>query len=873
MKEIPKTYDATEYESKIYKKWESSGAFKGKHKAKGKTFSIAMPPPNATGTLHLGHAVMLAIQDIMTRYHRMKDGAALWLPGTDHASIATQNKVEQLIAKEGLTRHDLGREKFLKRTAEFVANSQNIIKNQIRSMGSSCDWSRERYTLDADLSLAVRTVFKSMYEDGLIYRGYRIVNWCPRCKSTLADDEVEYKEKKGKFYYMKYGPVIIGTARPETKFLDKVIVVHPDDKRYKKYIGKSFDIPWINGKVKATVIADKSSDPEFGTGAMTITPAHSFIDFDLAKKYGFEVIKIIDENGNLTDVTGEFAGMNACEAREKIVEKMEKHGLIDHIDENYTHNLSVCYRCGTPIEPLPSDQWFINVDKKLPKRGKSLKQMSIEAVKSKKIKILPDRFEKIYFHWMNNLHDWCISRQLWFGHQIPVWYCDCSKTPIVSIETPKNCPKCKSKKLRQDPDTLDTWFSSGLWTFSTLGWPKKTDDMKHFHPTSVMETGYDILFFWIARMIIMTLYATNEIPFKTVYLHGLIRDKFGNKMSKSKPETCIDPLDMIKKYGTDSVRLSLVIGGTPGNDMRLYEEKIAGYRNFVNKIWNASRFVLMNLESKDLKAKFTKSAVKSTADKWMVSRLQELIKDTTRLIDEFRFSEAGNNTYDFFWSVFCDWYLEISKGEHKNPAVLLYTLKTLLKLLHPFMPFVTEQIWSSLNEKQMLILEEWPKFDKSLMFKKDEELMQNVISAISEIRSARADLHINNSVKIPVTIYAGTKTAIFKEKNEIIKRMAQIGELNIEKSGKPIPSSVRIFLSGIEIYISLAGIINVQEERARIEKDIKEKQGFLNTLESRLSNKGFIAKAPKEVIEKEKAQQKAITEMLKKLNLYKNALN
>ncbi|MFA6436380.1 MAG: valine--tRNA ligase, partial [Candidatus Gracilibacteria bacterium] len=595
MAQIDTAYNAKKVEDALYKKWEKSGGFTPKIDPKKKPFTIALPPPNATGQLHLGHATMLAIEDIMVRFHRMKGQPTLWLPGTDHAAIATQNKVEKIIAEEGTNRHEMGRRKFLERVKKYVANSQDTIRNQMRKMGASVDWTRERYTLDDGLSEAVRDAFVKMHHDGLIYRGHRIVNWCPRCASTLADEELEYKEQKTKFYYLKYGPVVIGTARPETKFQDKIIIVHPKDKRYKKWIGKKMMVPWIDGEVEAQFVADETADMKMGTGAMTITPAHSFVDFDLAKKYGFEIVQIIDEQGKITSAGGpHFQGLPVKEAREKVIEALQQKGLVDHIDENYVHNLSVCYRCGTAVEPLVSRQWFVNVTKKI--RGKSLKDRTLEAVKKGKIKIVPDRFKKVYFHWVENLRDWCISRQIWWGHQIPVWYCEDKKSPkceepIVANKTPEKCPHCKGKNLKQDPDTLDTWFSSGLWTFSTLGWPKKTKDLAYFHPTSVLETGYDILFFWVIRMVLMTTYLTNEIPFETVYLHGLVRDKEGRKMSKSLGNG-IDPLDMIEKYGTDAVRLSLVLGSSPGNDMRLYEEKIAGYRNFVNKIWNGARYVL-----------------------------------------------------------------------------------------------------------------------------------------------------------------------------------------------------------------------------------------------------------------------------------------
>lgn len=871
---LPKAYEAGNFEESIYQSWEKAGAFKAKIDKKKKPFTVIMPPPNATGTLHLGHAVMLALEDIMVRYHRMKGDSTLWIPGTDHAAIATQNKVEKNLAEKGITRHDLGRKKFIQEVETFVKGSQSTIRNQVRKMGSSCDWSRETYTLDEGPSLAVRTVFKRMFDDGLIYRGNRIVNWCPRCQSTLADDEVKYKEVQSKFYYLKYGPFIIGTARPETKFLDKVAVVHPDDKRYKKYIGKTFDVPWINGTLQGTVIADKASDPEFGSGVMTITPAHSMVDFEIAQRHKFEIVKIIDEKGNLTDAAGkEFAGMNAKLAREKIIENLQEKGLVEKIDENYRHNLSVCYRCDTAIEPLTSTQWFINVDKKIPKRNKTIKQLSIEVVKNGKIEILPEKFEKIYTHWMGNLHDWCISRQIWFGHQIPVWYCDnCHGDPIVSIDTPARCPKCKASELTQDPDVLDTWFSSGLWTFSTLGWPKKTKELEYFHPTSVLETGYDILFFWVARMIIMTTYTLNEVPFNTVYLHGLVRTRNGEKMSKSKPETCIDPLDMISKYGADALRLSMVIGGGPGNDIRLYEEKIAGYRNFVNKIWNISRFILLNTTAEERATKFTKKLIKTTADKWILTRLQKVIKNATKLIEEYNFSEAGTQIYDFLWSEMADWYIEFSKGEHKNSAVLLHVLRETLKLLHPFVPYITEALWEKTGSEGFIMEQSWPKYDAALIFTADSKKIEKIHIAIGDIRKMRGEYKIDPAKKLRAIMYGGTLTPLLIEKKQAIMRLANLEEITIEKKGPKPEKSLSVISGGIESYLPLEQIFDLQKELERVKKEMEEHEKQLAGVNSRLQNKAFMANAKKEIVDQAKQDAAHHEEALVKLKEHKVSL-
>jgi len=861
MKEIEKAYEAKKYEDDIYAQWEKSGLFTPKRVKGKKPFVISMPPPNATGTLHLGHATMLAIEDIMVRYKRMQGFPTLWIPGTDHAGIATQNKVEKIIAEEGETRHTMGRKRFLERVDAFVHDSRQTIRTQIRKMGSSCDWTRERYTLDSGLSNAVREIFVRMFNDGLIYRGDRIVNWCTRCSSTLADDEVEFREEKTKFYYIKYGPVVIGTARPETKFLDKIIVANPGDKRYKKYFGKSFNISWIGGEVVASFIADKSADPEFGTGAMTLTPAHDFIDFDIAKKHKLEVVQIIGADGNFTSVVGKkFAGKNARESRQEIVDILKKKGLLHKVDDNYVHNLSVCYRCGTPIEPLISKQWFIDVGKPVFKekgKRKSLKQKAIEVVKSGKIEIIPDKFNKIYFHWMNNLRDWCISRQLWFGHRIPVWYCEgtthCKpecKQPIVQNDPPKKCPHCGSKNLTQDPDTLDTWFSSGLWTFSTLGWPEKTADLKYFHPTSVLETGHDILFFWVARMILMTNYALNDVPFRQVYLHGLIRDRDGKKMSKSKGNG-IDPLDMIAEFGTDAVRLSMVIGTSPGNDMRLYEEKIANYRNFVNKIWNSARFALLNIPEK-AQTGFSKKSVQSHADKWILTKLQKLIKDVTADMDKYAFSEAGTKIYNFTWGEYCDWYLEMSKGEHLNPAVLLFVLENILKLLHPFVPFVTESIWRHLDKKDLIMGQSWPKYDKSLVFSREERELGTLQNLITEIRSIRAEKGVEPGKKINAVIYGGKWTALLQQKKSVIIRMARLENLEIQKKGPKIKDSVWKYIQGIDLYLPVSGLFQLEDERRRLQKKIDETGQKMESLKGRLNNPNFLKKAPAELVSREK---------------------
>ncbi|MFA5095261.1 MAG: valine--tRNA ligase [Candidatus Paceibacterota bacterium] len=710
-----KPYDPKKTESKIYKLWEKSGFFspdvcmeKGIVKPDAESFSVVLPPPNVTGYLHTGHALMLVIEDIMIRHARMKGLKTLWLPGTDHAAIATQSKVEKLLEKEGIRKNDIGREKFLKRVEKYALDSHDTIVNQAKIMGASLDWSREAFTLDEKRNIAVKTAFKRMYDDGLIYRGNRMVNWDPKGQTVISDDEIVYEERKSKFYTFKYGPFEISTARPETKFGDKYVVMHPDDKKYKgwKHLQK-IKLEWINGPIEATVIKDEMIDMEFGTGVMTITPWHSHEDFALAEKYKLEKEQIIDKYGRLLPIAGEFAGMKISEAREKIVEKLKTKGLLVSIDENYVNRVATAERSGGMIEPQIMLQWFVDVNKKIPSRdNKSLKELMLEPVREGKIKIIPSHFEKVYFNWIENLRDWCISRQIWYGHRIPVWY---RKDEIYcGIEEPAE------KDWVQDEDTLDTWFSSGLWTFSTLGWPEKTKDLETYHPTSVLETGHDILFFWIARMILMSQYLLGEIPFKNVYLHGMVRAADGKKMSKSLGDKAIDPLDIIEKYGNDALRLAMIIGNTPGNDLKLNENDIRGYKKFANKIWNASRFVFEQTKDLDISTLPSLDEEDKASDK----ELQNLVTEISKEMNEFRFSIVAEKLYHYFWHTFADIVIERSKAKilkNQNASsakALLFThLRTLLIVLHPFMPFVTEEIWSIFpNHKNLLIVESWPKY-------------------------------------------------------------------------------------------------------------------------------------------------------------------
>jgi valyl-tRNA synthetase len=716
---LPSAYQPQEVESKIYERWLASGFFNPDNlpDQKAKPFSIIMPPPNVTGTLHVGHTLFVTIQDILTRFRRMQGRRALWLPGTDHAAIATQARVEKdLYKNEGKTRSDFSRENFLKIVEKFAQESHDTIINQIKRLGASADWSREAYTLDKKRSLAVRTAFKKMYDDGIIYRGARIVNWDPKLKTTVSDEEIVWQEEKTPFYYLKYGPFTIATARPETKFGDKYVIMHPEDARYKKYKhGDKIELEWINGPVTATIIKDPVIDMEFGTGVMTITPWHDAVDFDLAERHHLDKEQIIDEDGKLLPIAGEFSGQHIKKARAAIVEKIKAKGLLEKVDENYNHRIATNQRGGGVIEPQIKEQWFINVNSKFKiqnsklkniKSGQevSLKELMRSVVESGEIEIIPDHFKKVYFHWIDNLRDWCISRQIWYGHRIPVWYRE--KEIYVGSDAPEG------DNWQQDPDTLDTWFSSGLWTFSTLGWPEQTKDLKTFHPTNVMETGYDILFFWVARMILMTTYFLGEIPFHTVFLHGLVRDKDRQKMSKSK-DNVIDPLGVIDAYGADALRFALIFSTAAGNDIPLAEDKIKGMKFFANKLWNIARFVLAKTESlNDKKNELPTGENLSEEDKNILAKLENTTKNVTENLGAFRLHEAAQEIYQFAWHDFADLYLEYSKTQDNTETkqVLRFVLEQILKLLHPFMPFITEELWALTGHKNLLLVEKWPEY-------------------------------------------------------------------------------------------------------------------------------------------------------------------
>jgi len=886
MKELEKAFEAKKYEEGIYAEWERSGFFNpdkcieaGVTDKDAEPFSIVLPPPNVTGTLHIGHAVMLAIEDVLIRYHRMKGDRTLWVPGTDHAAIATQEKVEKIMWNdEKLTRHDLGREKFLERVDKFAQDSHDTIVNQAKRMGTSMDWSREYYSLDETRNLAVRTTFKKMYEDGLIYRGDRIVNWDPKMQSNVSNIEVVRKEEKTKFYYFQYGAFEIGTARPETKFGDKYVVMHPDDKRYADYKhGDTFECEWINGKITAKIIKDESVDPEFGTGVMTITPWHDATDFEIAERHNLDKEQVIDYDGKLMDIAGEFAGMPIEEAREKIVEKLDKKGLLTRVDEEYVHQLATNSRGGGVIEPQIMKQWWVNVTKEFPmgpsnidgiKEGDmvSIQKLSQHVVHSNQIEILPERFKKDYFNWVDNYRDWCISRQLWFGHRIPAWYK--GDEVYVGLEAPEG------DGWEQDPDTLDTWFSAGLFSFSPLGWPDEhAEDLKTYHPTSVLETGYDILTFWVIRMVLMSTYVLGEVPFKTVYLHGLVRDEHGNKMSKSLGNI-IDPLDMCNKYGTDATRLSLLIGSTPGNDSRLSEEKIAGYRNFTNKLWNISRFMLLNIE--EPKQDTDMPEPRTLTDKWILHELSRVSESVIQNLEDYNLSAAGETLRDFTWNKLADWYLEIAKIEGNKDDILNYILNTILKLWHPYMPFVTEAIWQEVYGFGQLMVEKWPHVQYTL---DDEgvrqfEMLQDIVVGV---RALKAEYNIAPSTKPDVYLIT-TDTTLHETlfdmfvhceceegHSDILTKLARIEHLSVGTQLGDV-NTISSVVGAVEVHIVADGVVDTEKEKARIEKELANVEPYVASMKKKLANKGFTDNAPAEILEGEKKKLADAEEKLQTLH-------
>ncbi|GAP15493.1 valyl-tRNA synthetase [Longilinea arvoryzae] len=889
--DLPKAYDFKSTEQRLYKWWEESGFFqpandpnKPGFDPSKKPFVITIPPANVTGELHLGHAMFVSMEDLMVRYHRMKGEPTLWLPGTDHAGIATQLQVEKMLAKEGKTRDQLGRKEFERRTWEWKEKYGSIITGQIRRLGASCDWTRERFTLDAGLSRAVREAFVRLYEKGLIYRGTRMINWSPGLRTAVSDLEVEYSQEPGFLYYFKYvladNPdeyIPVATTRPETILGDTAVAVHPEDERYKRYVGRKVLVPLLNRAVP--VIADDYVDREFGTGALKITPAHDPNDYQIGQRYNLEMISILDKEAHINANGGPYAGMDRFECRKKLWADMKAAGLVIK-EEPYTLNVPRSQRGGEIVEPMISDQWFVTI--------KPLAEAALKVVRNGEIKIVPDRFTKVYFNWLENIQDWCISRQLWWGHRIPVWYCDdCGKMTVVR-EDPTQCAHCGSKHIRQEEDVLDTWFSSGLWPFSTLGWPDETPDYKYFYPTSVLETGYDIIFFWVARMIMDGLEFTGKIPFHTVYLHGLIRDEHGQKMSKTKGNV-IDPLGVMDEMGTDALRFTLLVGSTPGNDMNLSLKKVEANRNFANKIWNAGRFIIGSLEAAPATPQGKPDW--TLPDSWIWARLQTLIADVERLFDGNQYGEAGRQIYEFFWGEFADWYLEIAKQQlaeggdraFYTAQTLVRVLDTCLRLLHPFTPYVTEELWGHLKRaaqerselfapkdgwEDALIIARWPEAQAAEGWEAakvaDFTLIQDTVRAI---RNLRAEKKVTPGKRIPATIVCGDRLSIFQSQARTLTALAALDPDNltlVQSLPEKPQGQVSLVISGIEIFLPLAGLVDVENERARLQKELADTQAQIERLETLLSS-SFGQRAPAAVVEKERQKLAAFQETAAKL--------
>lgn len=870
-KELEKAYNPGANEDDIYKKWENSGYFNPdnlKLAPEAPSYTIVLPPPNITDKLHIGHSATVTIEDLMIRYQRLRGRRTLWLPGTDHAAIATQNVVEKRLFKEsGQTRHDLGKERFLEEVWKFLQTTRNTILFQTKKMGASLDWSRLAFTLDDERQLAVRTLFSDMYQAGVIYRGERIVNWCPRCHSTLADDEVEYQEQAAKIYTFRYDrnfPISISTTRPETKLGDTAIAVNPKDERYQQYIGRELEANFCGQNLKIKVIADHNVEMDFGTGALGVTPAHSMVDWQMAQSNDLPLIKVIDEDARIISGFGKFSGLSAMEAREAIVAELKESGLLEK-EEELQNNLSVCYRCNTAIEPLTSKQWFIAVDKPLERLGGlSLKEKALAVAKSGEIKFIPERFGKRYSDWMSNLHDWCISRQIWFGHQIPVWYR--GEEIFVGTEAPTG------DGWAQDPDTLDTWFSSGMWTFSTLGWPgnyqdgKKSGDLARFHPTQMLETGYEIITLWVSRMIMMSLFALGEIPFEKVYLHGMVLDKNGKKMSKSKGNG-VDPLEIIPEYGTDAIRLALLMGFTPGNDNRFSLEKVEAKRNFVNKLWNISRYILSAVSEEQLAVSpYQLPKIKSPADEWIMGEFEKLVGAVSERFENHEFSLAAEELTEFTWNKFADWYLEIAKIEKDKEAILLYILKNLLILWHPFIPFVTEKIWSAFSD-DLLMVAKWPEV-KAASRVSNWPLIQE---AIVSIRNARSENRVEPSKKLDAIIYTHGQAAAITPFSELIRSLKTgLNSLEIKESGEKPEQAIMVAVGSLEIY--LLGAIDQEKDRERLAKEKANLERLMAIQEAKLNNQEFVSRAPENIVAAEQAKLDSYRQELDKIKAIANNL-
>ncbi len=851
MAEIADRYDPTRVEPHWYSVWEERGYFHADADSPKKPYCIVIPPPNVTGSLHLGHALNNTLQDILIRYKRMDGYNALWMPGTDHAGIATQYVVERQLEKEGKTKEDLGREAFIARVWQWKEESGGTIIRQLKRLGASCDWARERFTMDPGLSAAVREVFVRLWEDGLIYQGDYIVNWCPRCQTVLSDLEVEREDQDAEFVYIKYGPLTLGTVRPETKLGDTAVAVHPKDKRYRRYVGKTLEVPSVEGTITLRVVADDAVDPKFGTGVIKVTPGHDPTDFEIGRRHDLPVRSVIGFDGRMTALAGKYAGLDRFETRKRIVEDMQALGLIDRI-EPYRHSVGVCYRCKTVVEPLVSKQWYV--------KTKPLAEPAIKAVRSGKIKIVPRTWSKTYFHWMENIRDWTISRQLWWGHRIPVWFCDKDGSMHVSRTDLTACPQCGGG-LRQETDVLDTWFSSGLWPFSTLGWPADTPELKVFYPTSVLSTGFDILFFWVARMAMLGIRFMGDVPFRHVYIHALIRDAEGQKMSKSKGNS-VDPLSVMERYGTDAFRFTLAALAAQGRDIRVAEERIEGYRNFANKIWNAARLVLTNLEGYD--PALARRGTPSVADRWIRSRLSEAIAQVRKAIDTYRFNDAASAVYQFLWHEFCDWYLEIAKRSLYQPEspeakavtqrTLVETLETTLRLLHPFMPFISEELWQRLPHKgESIMIAPFPRATRKGRDAEAERLMAPVLDFVSAIRTVRSESRISPAVELAVTVKPATPAvAVSLESSLAVIGGLARAAITISRDGaRPKAAAVATTPSG-DVFVRLEGVVDFEAERQRLRKEIERARKEIAFLEGKLGRPEFVERAPAEVVERER---------------------
>ena len=878
-KELPKVYEPREVEGRIYEMWEKNGCFRGHRDPDKKPFTIVMPPPNVTGQLHMGHAMDSTLQDILIRFKRMEGYAALWVPGTDHAGIATQIKVEEDLRKnEGLSRYDLGREKFLERVWDWKNKFGDRIVQQQKKLGASCDWERSRFTMDEGLSAAVRHVFVSLYKKGLIYKGSRIVNWCPRCVTALSDAEVEYQDKPGHLWHLKY-PIkgeegrycIVATTRPETMLGDTGVAVNPNDERYKDLVGKTCILPLMDREIP--IVADEYVDLEFGTGCVKMTPAHDPNDFEVGLRHNLETIRVLDDNGKVVEGYGKYSGMDRYEARKAIVADLEEQGYLVKV-EPHQHNVGTCYRCHNDVEPLISAQWFVKME--------PLAREALRVVNDGEVQFVPDRFAKIYTNWMENVHDWCISRQLWWGHQIPAWTCQDCGGLTVSETDPTECEHCHSHNIVQEEDVLDTWFSSALWPFSTLGWPEETEDLKYFYPTDVLVTGYDIIFFWVARMIFSGCEQMGKYPFEKVLIHGLVRDDKGRKMSKSLGNG-IDPLEIAEKYGADALRFNLITGNSPGNDMRFYTERCEAMRNFANKIWNASRFLMMNLTIEECKL----PDHLELEDKWILSKLNSVIPEVTENMEKFELGVAAQKVYDFIWDSYCDWYIELTKsrlqGEDEAAKVnaqqvLCYVLTETLKLLHPFMPFITEEIWQALprqpgsgHEGDYLMLQQWPEHRAGLDFPEEEKAMELIMDAIRGVRARRAEMNVPPSKKAQLTV-STLERDVFTQGIPFLKRLAYASDVTVvgvadagSDEAMTAQGMVTVTTHAARIFMPLAELVDLEKEKARIQKELDKNRKELDKLETKLANPGFVNKAPAQVVEAEQERAEKLRALIAKL--------